>query len=77
MLEQLAGIHDGCRSRADVVDEDEHRHGESMGDGVRYWALLHVPARESVGQSIKPTEAISHGEIKAEQLADPLVLRHC
>lgn len=35
-----------------------------------------VAARESVGDGVEAPRSILHGEIKAEQLVDPLMLRH-
>jgi hypothetical protein len=56
------------RARADA-------HGVQLRSGVL--GVLCVATRESVGHRVKPSRTVLHGEVEAEELADPLVLRHC
>jgi len=71
----LCGLAVGGGSRPNVVDEAERR----PGDGVERRCIvsigLAVAAREGVGRGVEAPRTILHGEVEAEQLAEPLVLR--
>jgi len=72
---ELSGLSVGGGSRPNVVDEAEGRPGDGVERCCVVGAGLAVAARKGVGRGVEAPRTILHGEVEAEQLAEPLVLR--
>ena len=73
----LCGLAVSGGSRPNVVDEAEGRPGDGVERRCVVSTGLAVTAREGIGRGVEVPRAILRGEVKAEQLAEPLVLRDC
>ena len=70
----LGGLAVGGGSRPNVIDEAEGRPGDGVERCCVVGAGLAVAARKGVGRGVEAPRTILHGEVEAEQLAEPLVL---
>jgi hypothetical protein len=79
-LAQILGIRGSAGSPTDVIDEGEGRPGADAhdsacgGDVVRN--LLSVTTGEGFDDRVEKARTVLDGEIEAEELVDPLVLRN-
>ena len=74
-LQEPCSLLVGGYGRTDVVEEVEGRPGDGVEPYSVIGAGLAVAAREGVGRGVEAPRAVLHGEVEAEQLAEPLMLQ--
>ena len=80
MLKELLAIRSGHCCSPDVIKESERWPRQGMDGHSRPLegdhTLLRVLAREGIHHRVQTPRTILHSEVKAEELADPLMLRN-